>query len=96
MISKLHWTKNITVIIIIIFICSLILRILGTPGTWASLFTFYGFFGSIFWSFINTLLMYKEINIKSKFNVYWLFFSGIPFLYFLISCLLLFLEINLP
>lgn len=97
MISKLHWTKKIAVIIFAIFIISAFVgnikeHFRGTPYyVYFGMFSLIGGLGSVVWSFINSVLMYKEINLKLKPNIFWLVFSAIPFLYFFVSIIIVFL-----
>ena len=94
MISKLHLTKKIAIIIFVIFIISAFVgnikeHFRGTPYyVYLGMFSLIGVLGSVLWSFVNSVLMYKEINIKSKPNIYWLIFSAIPFLYFFIGLMI--------
>ena len=97
MISKLHWSKKIAIIIFIIFILSAFVgnikeHFRGTPYYYYLGMTFLvTFLGSILWSFINSILMFKETNVKSKTDIFWLIFSAIPFLYFFVSIIIVFL-----
>ena len=101
MISKirlLHWTKKIALFVLVLFlIFTIIARIKEQyRGTfyyqYLSLFSLFGFLGSVIWSFVNSILMYKEINIKLRKNILWFIISLIPFLFLVISILQLILT----
>ncbi len=83
--SKLHWTKKIAILILLIWVFAFFIGNIKEQyrGTWfypwLSIFSLITFFGSAIWSFINSILMYKELEMKSKQNLFWLIFSAFPF-----------------
>ncbi len=83
---QLQRTKKNTLIIYILCIISIFVRILSEHfrGTWIylylSLFFLIVFYGSIFWSIFNGIIMYKRIKSKTKFDFLWIFINYIPFI----------------
>lgn len=95
---QLHRTKRNTLIIYFLCIISAFVKLKLSEhfrGTWIypfmSLSSLIVFYGSIFWSIVNGITMYKEIKSKTKYDFLWIIINYIPFLYlftmFFIVCL---------
>lgn len=89
----LHWTQKIAFLVLVLFLITAIIARIKEQyrGTfyyqYLSLFSLLGFFGSVVWSFVNSLLMFKEINIKLRNNILWFIISIIPFLFLVVATL---------
>ncbi|MFD0835699.1 hypothetical protein ACFQ0I_07995 [Mariniflexile aquimaris] len=84
---NINWTKNSGILIIGICLSAMLLKYLVQPyrGTWiyqyGSMISLLVFYGGIFWSLINTILLIKKHKSDFKNNLIWIFLSAIPFLY---------------
>lgn len=84
---NIGWSKKSGVLIIGICLSAVLLKYLVQPyrGTWVyqygSLASLLAFYGSVFWSLINTILLISKHRIDFRKNLIWGFLSAIPFLY---------------
>jgi len=84
---NINWTKKSGILIIIICLSAMLLKYLVQPyrGTWiyqyGSMISLLVFYGCIFWSLINTIILIKKHKSDFKNNLICIFISAIPFLY---------------
>lgn len=88
--KNINWTKKNGILIIGICSFAILVRffIEYYRGTWiyqygASL-TLFMFYGGVFWSLLNTILLIIEYKFALKKNLLWIFMSALPFLYIVI------------
>ena len=86
-ISQLYITKRNTLIIYFLCIISAFVKFRLSEyfrGTWIypymSLISLSVFYGSIFWSIFNGIIMFKEIKSKTKIDFLWILINYIPFI----------------
>ena len=84
---NINWTKKSGILIIGICLSAMLLKYLVQPyrGTWiyqyGSMISLVVFYGGVFWSLINTILLISKHKSDLKNTLIWIFFSSIPFLY---------------
>lgn len=84
---NINWTKKSGILIIGICLSAMLLKYLVQPyrGTWiyqyGSVISLFVFYGGIFWSLINTILLISKHKTDLKNNLIWILLSAIPFLY---------------
>lgn len=87
---NINWTKKSGILIIVICLIGLSLNYLVQTyrGTWVyrygSLISLFVFYGGVFWSLINTILLISKHKSELKDNFIWIVLSSIPFLYVII------------
>lgn len=85
--KNINWTKKSGILIIGICLSTMLLRffIEDYRGTWIYRYgaplTLFIFYGAVFWSLLNTILLILEHKLALKENLIWIFISAIPFLY---------------
>ncbi|GAB1308550.1 hypothetical protein KH5_12330 [Urechidicola sp. KH5] len=85
--QNIDWTKKSGILIIGICLSSMSLKYMVQPyrGTWiyqyGNMISLLVFYGGIFWSLINTILLISKHKSDLKNNLIWIFLSAIPFLY---------------
>ena len=86
-ISQLHITKRNTLIIYFLCFISAFVKFRLSEyfrGTWIypfmSITSLFVFYGSIFWSILNGIIMFKEIKSKGKIDFLWIMINYIPFI----------------
>lgn len=83
---QLHKTKQNTLIIYFLCVISVFTKIQSEyfRGTWVYAFmnitSLLVFYGSIFWSVFNGIVMFREIKSKTKYDFLWIFINYIPFI----------------
>jgi hypothetical protein len=87
LLKNINWTKKSGILIIGVCISAMLLKYFVQPfrGTWiyqyGSIISLFVFYGAIFWSLINTILLIKKHKSNLKNNLIWIFLSATPFLY---------------
>lgn len=85
-----NWTKNSGILIVGICLGAMLLKYIVQPyrGTriyqYGSVISLVVFYGGIFWSLINTILLISKHKTELKNNLFWIFLSAIPFIYIVI------------
>lgn len=88
--KNINEIKKRGVLIVIICLSGIILgRLVNTyRGAWiyryGSMISSFIFFGGVFLSLLNTILLISENRFTLKNNLIWLFISAIPFLYIIV------------
>ncbi len=85
--KNINWTKNRGILIIGICLGAMLLKFLVWPyrGTWiyqyGNMISILIFYGGVFWSFINTIILLSKHKSDLKNNLIWIILTAIPFLY---------------
>jgi hypothetical protein len=92
--KNINWTNKSGILIIGICLFAMLLKysVEAYRGTWiyqyGSNISLLVFYGGIFWSLINTILLISKHKSDFKNNLIWIFLSAIPFLYITIMMLI--------
>jgi hypothetical protein len=85
--ENINWDKKSGILIIGICLSAMLIQHFFEyyRGTWiyqyGATLSLIIFYGGIFWSFINTLLLVYKYKTELKKTLLWIFLSAIPFLY---------------
>src|SRR5690606_10802609 len=88
--KNISWTKKSGFLILGLCLSAMLLKFLVQPyrGTWiyqyGSLTSLFVFYGGVFWSFTNTLLLISNHKSDIANNFLWILLSATPFLYVVI------------
>nr|WP_321229173.1 hypothetical protein [uncultured Psychroserpens sp.] len=84
---NINWTKNSGIIIIGFCLITMLLAqiVKEYRGTWIYRYgaptLLFAFYGGVFLSFINTIVLFSKHKSDLKNNLIWIFLSAVPFLY---------------
>ncbi len=85
--QNINWTKKSGILIIGITLIGMLMNytVQFYRGTWiyqyGSMISLFVFYGGIFWSLINTILLISKHKTDLKNNLIWILLSAIPFIY---------------